>query len=101
MDDGKLFYFLIFHLVRSATVLKQVGLKTVYNAINFLKDENGNYYYIPNFCINDPFFEKEIKTAENETIQGKELKVKKNFLLCYFRFLFMIYMKTKKYQCKF
>jgi hypothetical protein len=29
-------------------------------------DENGNQYYVPNFCINDPYFEKEFNETKVE-----------------------------------
>lgn len=36
------------------------------NCVNALQDENQNVYLIPNFCINDPYFEKEILPIPNE-----------------------------------
>jgi len=41
-----------------------VNLKVIKDTINFLGDDKGGVYVIPNFCINDPFFEKELKPAE-------------------------------------
>lgn len=35
-----------------------MNLEPVNNCINHLIDEKGNHYYIPNYCINDPYFEK-------------------------------------------
>lgn len=33
------------------------------------------FYYVPNFCINDPFFEREIRPDNKENETGKQLKV--------------------------
>jgi hypothetical protein len=33
------------------------------------------HYFIPNFCINDPFFEKQIKEDNSLNIKDKILKV--------------------------
>ncbi len=57
MDDG----IYILNLVRSLHVIKQLDLKPIDNCINHLVDFKGLHYHIPNFCVNDPFFEKEIK----------------------------------------
>ena len=38
-------------------------------------DEKGQHFYIPNFCINDPFFEKQIKLDNSLNIKDKTLKV--------------------------
>lgn len=35
-------------------------MKVVNDCINHLIDGNGYEYYIPNYCINDPYFEKEL-----------------------------------------
>lgn len=38
------------------------------NCINHLVDTNGNEYYVPNYCINDPFFEKELCKENTDDI---------------------------------
>jgi hypothetical protein len=38
--------------------LKLVNLKPFDDCINHLVDDKGNDYFIPNYCINDPYFEK-------------------------------------------
>jgi hypothetical protein len=38
----------------------------VIESINFLIDEFGNEYRIPNYCINDPYFEKNLLDLEKE-----------------------------------
>lgn len=44
---------------RACSLLRQFHLTPVDKCINHLVDSNHNHYYIPNFCINDPYFEKE------------------------------------------
>lgn len=48
------------------------------NCVNALQDENQNVYLIPNFCINDPYFEKEILPIpiENPDEPAQNIKVK-------------------------
>jgi hypothetical protein len=41
-------------------------MKTINGCINQVKDENGKVYHIPNFCINDPYFEKIIYEQEDD-----------------------------------
>ena len=43
---------------RSSLLLEEYGIKPVNGCINHLVDSKGNYYKIPNYCINDPYFEK-------------------------------------------
>jgi hypothetical protein len=57
---------------RSINVLKKNELFPVNGCLNILIDKNKNFYFIPNFCINEPFFEKKFNTdkikKENEKI---------------------------------
>ena len=50
--------------------MKQLNLEPVNNCINHLIDEKGNHYYIPNYCINDPYFEKTILKEENTALEN-------------------------------
>lgn len=60
---------LLFNLtVRASNLLEAYGLKPILGCINSLKDKKGKFYYIPNFCVNDPWFEKSIKSPTNERI---------------------------------
>ena len=36
-------------------------------------DKKGNHYIVPNYCINDPYFEKEYKIKDN--VEKKNLKI--------------------------
>ncbi len=47
--------------VRADNLIKQAGLITAEGCINHLIEEyTGEHFVIPNFCINDPYFEKQI-----------------------------------------
>jgi len=48
----------LFDEYRAELLLEEYKIKTVNGCINHLIDEKGNYYKIPNFCINDPYFGK-------------------------------------------
>jgi hypothetical protein len=62
----------LFDEYRAELLLEEYKIKTVNGCINHLIDEKGNYYKIPNFCINDPYFGK-----LNENINDiREEKVK-------------------------
>ena len=50
---------------RSNICLEKNKLKTYDGCINHLIDENGIHYFIPNFCINEPYFEKDFAIKEN------------------------------------
>jgi len=58
---------------RANVLLEEYNLTTFNGCINHIVDKKGNHYYIPNYCINDPYFEKEYKIQEN--IEKKELKI--------------------------
>lgn len=46
--------------VKSENYLKQNNITLINGCINNCKNIDGILYFIPNFCINDPYFEKEI-----------------------------------------
>ena len=58
---------------RANVLLEEYNLTTFDGCINHIVDKKGNHYIIPNYCINDPYFEKEYKI--NENIEKKNLKV--------------------------
>ena len=45
---------------RARNLMKTNNLKVVKGCINLIQDNDGNMYKIPNFCINLPYFEREI-----------------------------------------
>ena len=59
---------------RANVLLEQYELTTAEGCINHIIDKKGNHYIIPNYCINDPYFEKKYKIEDN--IEEKEIKVK-------------------------
>jgi hypothetical protein len=54
--------------IRAESIIKSIGLKPLAGCINELRDKNGKIFRIPNFCINDPYFEK-IIPIDDEKIQ--------------------------------
>lgn len=59
---------------RANVLLEESGLTTADGTINHIIDKRGNHYMIPNYCINDPYFEKEYKL--NEEVEEKKFKIK-------------------------
>jgi hypothetical protein len=53
---------------RGSNLLLTHSIKPVHGCINYLEDSKGVFYKIPNFCINDPFFEKIIKDNYQEGV---------------------------------
>ena len=47
--------------IKSEEYLAEHGFKTLDGCINICVDPQGNIYKVPNYCINDPYFEKELK----------------------------------------
>ena len=59
---------------RANILLEQYELRTADGCINHIIDKKGNHYIIPNYCINDPYFEKKYKVDNN--VEEKEIDVK-------------------------
>ena len=64
----------VYDELRANMLLEEYGLTTESGCINHIIDQDGNHYHIPNYCINDPFFERELKTKKN--INEKNIKIK-------------------------
>ena len=58
---------------RANVLLEESHLTTFEGCINHIVDKKGNHYIVPNYCINDPYFEKEFTIKEN--IEKKNLKI--------------------------
>jgi len=58
---------------RANVLLEEYNLTTYNGCINHIVDKKGNHYNIPNYCINDPYFEREYTIKEN--IEKKNLKI--------------------------
>ena len=69
---------------RANLILEKYEIRCADGCINHLIDSNGNEYYIPNYCINDPYFEKELSEEEKndeETLEIILYEVTKNINL--------------------
>ena len=90
----------IYDHIKAEEYLYKNNMKTLNGCINQCVDSANNVYKVPNFCINDPYFElellpddsnhkkdidrmlfdlcngKQIKLTVNESIRGRELKQK-------------------------
>ena len=58
---------------RANVLLEEYELTTNEGCINHIIDKQNMHYLIPNYCINDPYFEKEFEIKEN--IKKKMLKI--------------------------
>ena len=50
---------------RANMLLEQYELRTADGCINHIIDKKGNHYIIPNYCINETYFEKNYKIEKN------------------------------------
>ena len=57
--------------VKSASVLKENNISTIQGCMNEVIDSKNIIYNIPNFCINDPYFEKEYIAEQDITATDK------------------------------
>jgi hypothetical protein len=64
----------VYDELRANMLLEEYGLTTESGCINHIIDQEGNHYHIPNYCINDPFFERQYKVKKN--IEEKKVKIK-------------------------
>ena len=55
----------VYDEVRANMYLEENGLTTKNGCINHVIDQEGNHYHVPNYCINDPFFERQYKVKKN------------------------------------
>ena len=61
---------------RDIHYLKHFGIEPINGCINELKDKNGNIYKVPNYCINDPYFEREMKDNGEEQIENEKKEIR-------------------------
>ena len=57
---------------RANVLLEEYNLTTFNGCINHIVDKKGNHYNVPNYCINDPYFEKELN---NKDVEEKKIKL--------------------------
>ena len=60
---------------RSKLLLEEYNINTVNGCINHLIDSKGNEYIIPNYCINEPYFEKKTEDVNNIKEEKVNLKI--------------------------
>ena len=58
---------------RANVLLEEYELTTYEGCINHIIDKKNVHYIVPNYCINDPYFEKEFTIKEN--VEKKTLKI--------------------------
>ena len=63
-----------FDELRASILLEEYNIKTVNGCINHLVDSKGNYYKIPNYCINEPYFGKD--TKDEKEVKNENIKIK-------------------------
>ena len=59
----------VFDHIKAEEYLYKNNMKTLDGCINQCVDTYGNIYKVPNFCINDPYFELEILPEDNNHSQ--------------------------------
>ena len=59
---------------RANMLLNEYNLKTVEGCINHIIDTKENHYHIPNYCINDPYFEKSFD-VNTEGLKEEKIKL--------------------------
>ena len=50
----------VFDEERANQTLGRFNFEVAENCVNHIIGSNGEHYYVPNYCINDPYFEKEL-----------------------------------------
>ena len=58
---------------RANVLMEEYSLRTFDGCINHIVDKYGTHYIVPNYCVNDPYYEKEFKIEENLFILKKLL----------------------------
>jgi len=64
----------VYDELRANMLLEEYSLTTAEGCINHIIDSNGTHYHIPNYCINDPYFEREYQVKKN--VEKKTIKLK-------------------------
>ena len=56
----------VFDEERANITLGHYNFEVAENCINHIIDNNGEHYYVSNYCINDPYFEKVLNNKDTE-----------------------------------
>ena len=79
----------VYDHIKAEDYLFKNGINTINGCINQCIDKDGNIYKVPNYCINDPYFELELLPKDNshneeieitlfDIINQKNIKLKVN-----------------------
>ena len=83
---------------RANICLEKNNLKTYSGCINHIVDEKGNHYYVPNFCINEPYFERDF--ILNKPIPEKEINIILYETTIFFQENFQVNNQIKGFELK-
>ena len=56
----------VFDVERSNMTLGRYNFEVAVDCINHIIGPDGEHYYVPNYCINDPYFEKTLSLKDEE-----------------------------------
>ena len=56
----------VFDEERANMTLGRYNFEVAENCVNHIIGPDGEHYYVPNYCVNDPYFEKELSFKEVE-----------------------------------
>ena len=62
----------VFDEERANMTLGRFNFEVAENCVNHIIGSHGEHYFVPNYCINDPYFEKVLK---NEDVPEKKVKL--------------------------
>ena len=73
----------IYDHIKAEEYLYKKGFTTLEGCINHCVDQEGNVYSIPNYCINDPYFEYQILPVDDDTEKHNNTQLKIEILNLY------------------
>ena len=62
----------VFDEERANMTLGRFNFEVAENCVNHIIGSHGEHYFVPNYCINDPYFEKELK---KEDVPEKKIRL--------------------------
>lgn len=65
----------VYDHIKAEDYLNKNNMKTLNGCINCCVDQSGNVYCVPNYCINDPYFELELLPKDNNHNSEIEIKL--------------------------
>ena len=64
----------IYDHINAEEFLYKNNMKTIEGCINLCSDNQGNVFRVPNYCINDPYFQLEL--LDKEKAEGEEIEIR-------------------------